>query len=775
MPGLVSVRWRLLVAFFGISAFAVLAAAASMWAFLELGRVVERTTEKRAPAALASLELSRQAERIAAAAPALLAAPNEAGRAEVSADIRTQLTGLEAILAELRDTSAAAVVGPIEGAVAGLGSNLDALDRLVAERLATAQAKAKLLSRLSATVVGTHRLVTPGILVLDSQIAAWRRTGADGSGEALARAVAGFIPLQKAQLEIAAVNDSLLKAAGAPSPADLSLLSFPLKRSLSALEAIAPEFDPSLRGRFLDRVGELGALAEGSEGLPAARERELDALGRGERLLAENAALSRGLTEAVDRLVAGAKADIAAAGTESRRVRQFSSSVLGMIVLASLLSSALIVWLYVDRRLVGRLKALSDSMLRIAGGELGAPLPAPGADEIGRMAEALRVFRDTAVEVEEDRLRERQIVLDTIDYGVLILDPELRVRIHNRAFVRLSGVDDAVLRARPPFRTVMDAARGAGIYDVPDAEWEAYVATRLAEIEAGGVVPREWRLPDGQTLEYRCVPLPDGGRMITYFDLTRLKEAEAELRMAKERAELASRAKSDFLASMSHELRTPLNAIIGIAEMLEEDADEEDRDALREPLSRILRAGRLLLQLINEILDLAKIEAGKLDLHPERIDLDLLLSDVLETAEPLAEKNHNRLILDSPAPMGGITTDPMRLRQILLNLLSNACKFTKAGTVTLEARREPDGFVRLAVHDTGIGIAVDQMDRLFQDFSQAGVPGKRRYGGTGLGLAISRRLARLMGGDIDAASEPGKGSAFTVRLPPVVPVEACAA
>ena len=414
-------------------------------------------------------------------------------------------------------------------------------------------------------------------------------------------------------------------------------------------------------------------------------------------------------------------------------------------------------------------------MLRIAGGELSAPLPAPGADEIGRMAEALRVFRDTAVEVEEERLRERQIVLDTIDYGVLILDPELRVRIHNRAFVRLSGVDDAVLRARPHFRTVMDAARRAGIYDVPDAEWEAYVATRLAEIEAGGVVPREWLLPDGQTLEYQCVPLPDGGRMITYFDLTRLKEAEAELRIAKERAELASRAKSDFLASMSHELRTPLNAIIGIAEMLEEDADEEDRDALREPLSRILRAGRLLLQLINEILDLAKIEAGKLDLHLERIDLDLLLSDVLETAEPLAEKNHNRLILDRPAPIGGITTDPMRLRQILLNLLSNACKFTEAGTVTLEARREPDGFVRLAVHDTGIGIAVDQMDRLFQDFSQAGVPGTRRYGGTGLGLAISRRLARLMGGDIDAASEPGKGSVFMVRLPPIVPVEARAA
>jgi adenylate cyclase len=449
--------------------------------------------------------------------------------------------------------------------------------------------------------------------------------------------------------------------------------------------------------------------------------------------------------------------------------------MLAAVVLASLLSSALIVGLYVDRQLVGRLKALAGSMMRIAGGDLGAPLPAAGGDEIGRMAEALRVFRDTAVEVEEERLRERQVVLDTIDYGVLILDPELRVRIHNRAFVRLSGVADAVLRARPPFRAVMEAARGEGIYDVPEADWEAYATARLAEIEAGEVPPRAWRLADGRTLEYQCVMLPDGGRMVTYFDLTRLKEAEAGLRAAKEQAELASRAKSDFLASMSHELRTPLNAIIGIAEMLKDDAEAEARTELDEPLSRILRAGRLLLQLINEVLDLAKIEAGKLELHPEEIDLDALLGDVLATAEPLAERNRNRLVLDRPVPLGRVTIDPMRLRQILLNLLSNACKFTESGTVTLEAHREPPGTLRLAVRDTGVGVAPEQMGRLFQDFSQAGLPGKRRYGGTGLGLAISRRLARLMGGEIEAESTPGKGSTFTVRLPPVAPVEAQAA
>ena len=414
-------------------------------------------------------------------------------------------------------------------------------------------------------------------------------------------------------------------------------------------------------------------------------------------------------------------------------------------------------------------------MLRIAGGELEAPLPPAGGDEIGRMAEALRVFRDTAVEVEEQRLRERQVVLDTIEYGVLILDPGLRVRIHNRAFVHLAGVPDEALEARPHFRQVMEAARAAGFYDVPDAEWEDYAGRRLAELGDGVVAPREWRLPDGRVLEYQCVPLPDGGRMLTYFDLTRLKEAEAELRAAKEQAELASRAKSDFLASMSHELRTPLNAIIGITEMLKEDAADDGRAELAEPLGRILRAGRLLLELINEVLDLAKIEAGKLELHPEELDLDALLEDVMETAEPLADKNRNRLVLERPARLGRFVADPVRLRQIVLNLLSNACKFTEAGTVTLEARRAPEGGIHLAVRDTGVGIAPERMGRLFREFSQAGEPGQRRYGGTGLGLAISRRLARLMGGDIEAESEPGRGSTFTVRLPADIPVTAEAA
>jgi two-component system, NtrC family, sensor kinase len=231
--------------------------------------------------------------------------------------------------------------------------------------------------------------------------------------------------------------------------------------------------------------------------------------------------------------------------------------------------------------------------------------------------------------------------------------------------------------------------------------------------------------------------------------------------------QLASENKSQFVSSVSHELRTPLNAIIGLTEMMVTNAARFGTEKALEPLKRVNAAGTHLLGLINQVLDLSKIEAGKLELNPESVNLAPLIDEVIGTAGQLAEQNRNRLVVEAQENLGTVSIDPMRLRQILLNLLSNACKFTKQGEVKLKARKVADGgnWIELAVSDTGIGMTPDQQAKLFAEFAQADSLTARRFGGTGLGLAISRKLARMMGGDVTVASEPGKGSVFTVRLP----------
>ena len=231
----------------------------------------------------------------------------------------------------------------------------------------------------------------------------------------------------------------------------------------------------------------------------------------------------------------------------------------------------------------------------------------------------------------------------------------------------------------------------------------------------------------------------------------------------------ASQHKSQFLANMSHELRTPLNAIIGVTEMLREDAEAARQDL--EPLDRVLGAGRHLLALINDILDLSKIEAGRMELLLESFTLPPLIADVVKTIEPLAAKNANQVAINCDGAIGTLHADQMRLRQAILNLMSNANKFTERGTITVGARQgQEDGrdWITLAVTDTGIGMTAEQMGKLFQEFSQASSTTASKYGGTGLGLAISRRFCQMMGGDITVESEVGRGSTFTIRLPRIV-------
>jgi GAF domain-containing protein len=231
--------------------------------------------------------------------------------------------------------------------------------------------------------------------------------------------------------------------------------------------------------------------------------------------------------------------------------------------------------------------------------------------------------------------------------------------------------------------------------------------------------------------------------------------------------QMVSENKSQFVSSMSHELRTPLNAIIGLTEMMVTNAARFGTEKALEPLQRVNRAGTHLLGLINQVLDLSKIEAGKLELNPQTVQLAPLIDEVIGTARQLADQNKNRLTAEAPEDLGSLTVDPMRLRQILFNLLSNACKFTKGGEVKLNARRLVDGrdWIELAVADSGIGMTLEQQAKVFEEFTQADASTAQRFGGTGLGLAITRKLARMMGGDVTVASESGKGSVFTVRLP----------
>ena len=250
--------------------------------------------------------------------------------------------------------------------------------------------------------------------------------------------------------------------------------------------------------------------------------------------------------------------------------------------------------------------------------------------------------------------------------------------------------------------------------------------------------------------------------------LREIETRDEELRLATQEAEQANRTKSAFLANMSHELRTPLNAIIGYSEMLQEEAQDLGQGDFIPDLKKIHTAGKHLLALINDILDLSKIEAGKMALHLETFEVAPLIGEIETTVRPLLEKNGNVLVVDCPRDVGSMYADMTRMKGVLFNLLSNAAKFTERGKVGLSVRREarPDGDrLRIVVSDTGIGLSREQLARLFQAFSQADSGTARKYGGTGLGLVITRRLCQIMGGDVEVESQPGKGSRFTVTLP----------
>jgi hypothetical protein len=391
--------------------------------------------------------------------------------------------------------------------------------------------------------------------------------------------------------------------------------------------------------------------------------------------------------------------------------------------------------------------------------------------------------REARRKIEDSEVLYSSLVVN-LDQWLIRKDLDLRFTFVNEPFCKFFG-------------TTPSEVIGKTDHDLVDQEFAEQVRdVDRSVIATGQPVAREAlvrspRRPDEpRWVDFTETALRDAsgriiGVQILVWDITQRKLAEEQLKLAKQAADAANQAKSTFLANMSHELRTPLNAIIGYSEMLQEEAADTGQEAFVPDLEKIHGAGKHLLGLINDVLDLSKIEAGKMTLYLEEFDVAKLVREVAATVQPLITKNGNRLEVECPADLGTMHADVTKVRQTLFNLLSNASKFTEQGAITLTVAADVSprqtsselseksaarsrAQLQFIVRDTGIGMTPEQLNKLFQAFSQADASTSRKYGGTGLGLAISRKFCQLMGGDITVQSEHGKGSTFTVTLPAVV-------
>jgi signal transduction histidine kinase/DNA-binding response OmpR family regulator/HAMP domain-containing protein len=524
------------------------------------------------------------------------------------------------------------------------------------------------------------------------------------------------------------------------------------------------------------KPAEAEAIAGAADRFYTAAHRAADAYTDDQRVIG-NALTAQARTEGlqVDDVLARLDADLAheafQVSDEVRASADRASRVSQGVVAAAVLLGAVLTALVLRSILspLGKLVAAVEAARR---GDMTVELPPPTRDEIGAMTRALLLLREAEGargRLAEEAERQRRRVVDAIESlqdGCALYDADDRMVLCNQPFIRYVGDPERTVPGAT-FLSLVNTMIERGTINLDGGSAEDWVAERVARRAQMRQTGRKttavyrfgntWAQVDEQ-------PTQEGGTIVLYTDISELKQREADLERARVDAEQASQVKSEFLANMSHELRTPLNAIIGYSQMLAEDATDDGNTVAVADLKKIEGAGNHLLALINDILDLSKIEAGKMQVFIEPFDLSSLVEDVRLMVEPLAARNGNTLVLDCPSDAAVIQSDMTKVKQSLLNLLSNACKFTRNGRVGLSVARDGP-VVRLRVWDTGIGMNPDQLGRLFQAFTQADSSTTRKYGGTGLGLVITRSFARMLGGDVTVESTPGEGSAFTITLP----------
>jgi signal transduction histidine kinase/DNA-binding response OmpR family regulator len=622
---------KLLIAFAVIAALTAIAALLAGLQFSRVETAMGKLTTESLPAVKYSLAVESNARAVAASSSELASATSELQRFARMSEATDRIGRLWSALSRLRalmgDNDA---IGKLQALVAQLDGGLGQLDRAIGGKIAVSSE----LDNAVARVTQNSAALAERMLQLPPQ------------GEA-------------AQSALNAMRADTYRSAGLLYQGATTMSALVVSASQAQFDGLRTRFQSSLdtlsQDPSLDRaqltelsaaVRSLLSFGDKSGGVFSLRESDLaqratagKMQGAMDQAAADMEALVRGLVD---------HAESAAANTTALTAHAIDTTRFWLMAISitSVVLAILIAWLFVARYVIARLHQVTNSMLAVASGQLDAPLPPPGPDELGDMSRALSVFRDNAREIRDAR-----------------------------------------------------------------------------------------------------------------------EEAEA----ARHQAEAASRTKSAFLANMSHELRTPLNAIIGYSEILREDAQDRGDSTSESDLVKIETAGKHLLGLINDILDLSKIEAGRMDLHFEDVDLSRLLADVRMLVTPLMDKNGNTFEIDMPADIGAMHIDLVKLKQSLINILSNAAKFTKDGLVKLTVSKDMSDprkpVFRFAVKDSGIGMNQEQVGRLFQAFTQADASTTRNYGGTGLGLTISKHFCVMLGGDIEVASAPGEGSTFTITLP----------
>ncbi len=794
----IGLKGRLQLAFGAITLFVVIATGVGLYAFFEVGKSLTRITEKALPPVLAAAELSAKAEYIVAAGPALLASNNADEINKLSSSVRGELANATIILNQLRRAELdQTVLDGIGAVISNLNTNLALLQNTTLEKVS---AEAKRNALIDSTFLAHQefdRIWEPRFADLRGRVMRLQRIIISPSESQLDRrkelnnldqAILALLPLEQIRRDFSVAFELIIRAATTSNLPELSEFKTQAQRSIRSIDGLVSDIDPDLSTELFRPIARIRADIRGETNIFNLRQIEIDATAKSRMLIAENAEFSAHLHNSVEKLVTSSRDDIANAGLAAKRAQEFNANILLSVTVLAVISSFLIVWLYVGRNIVARLTQLSGAMLAITAGRRDIAIPATGTDEVAAMGRAVEVFRQNAVELDhllmeraeaanrlekivEERTAELQrrgaalrVTFENMEHGVLMFDRELKLAAWNHQVIKLLDLPETFLAGEPHFADLIRFLAERGEYGTVDAE----VEVKRSTARAGDHYSFERTRPDGRVLDIRHSPLPEGGFVIIYSDITERKHYEETLTAARDQAEAMSRTKSSFLANMSHELRTPLNAIIGLTEMMVNNATRFGTEKALEPLRRVHRAGNHLLDLINQVLDLSKIEAGKLELTLETVNIARLIDEVVGTVGPLAQQNQNRLTVECPSDIGSLVVDALRLRQILLNLLGNACKFTKAGEVSLRvapASTDGRGWVEFVVADTGIGMTPEEVGRLFEEFTQADQSTARRYGGTGLGLAITRRLCHMMGGEVGITSEPGKGSVFVVRLP----------